>query len=255
MVKSYDLPPLRDESTSAEDIEAIMSMMKPNSDELKYEFTYWRMSGVGAVTRDLMAIAGIAWEDKHPQDYNETPSGMFPILRIQNVENKTFTLFESSVIDCLLAKKFDLMGDNEYEELLVRTFYMNSHSVRERYLMRVTWNYKEVMDKGRDKYLETSIPLWCTVQRRQLEANGDNGHLVGSRLTLADIMLANVIDHIATLPEAERALTVIEECAPGLFKVKENVDKDPRVAQWRKSDKYKEFIEGSRTTYKTSGIV
>ncbi|KAF9977138.1 hypothetical protein BGZ73_006905 [Actinomortierella ambigua] len=258
MTKTYNLPPLRDESSSVEDIETILSMMKPRNDELKYEFTYWKTSSVGAVARDLMAIAGIAWEDIHPkvwpQEYSETPSGMFPVLRVRNNENKTLTLFESSVIDCLLAKKFNLMGDGEYEEQLVRTFYMNAHSVRERYLIRVTWNYKDVMDKARDQYLETSIPLWCAVQRRQLEANGNNGHLVGNKLTLADIMVANVLDHIATLPEAERALAVIKECAPELFRVKEIVDNEPRLAQWRQSAKYKEFIEGARAAYKCTGI-
>ncbi|KAF9977139.1 hypothetical protein BGZ73_006906 [Actinomortierella ambigua] len=257
MTKTYDLPLLRDESTSAEDIEAILSMMKPHSDELKYELTYFNISAVAAVPRDLLAIAGIQWEDLRPkvwpQEYSETPSGMFPILRIRNAENKTFTVFESSVMDLLLAKKFDLLGENEYEEHLVRTFYMNAHSVRERYLMRVTWNYKDVMDKARDSYLERSIPLWCAVQRRQLEANGNNGHLVGNKLTLADIMVANVLDHIATLPEAERALAVIKECTPELFKVKEIVDNDLRLAKWRKSDKYKEFFENAKTLYKTSG--
>ncbi|KAG0237998.1 hypothetical protein BGW41_008263 [Actinomortierella wolfii] len=257
MAKTYNLPPLRDESTSPEDIAAILSMMKPNSDELKYELTYWNLSSVGAVARDLMAIAGIEWEDKHPevwpQDYRETPSGMFPVLRVKNAENKTFTVFESSVIDFLLAKKFDLMGENEYEENLVRIFYMNAHSLRERYLMRVTWNYKEVMEKARDKYIETSIPLWCAVQKRQLDANGNNGHLVGNKLTLADIMVANVIDHIATLPEAERALAVIKDRAPELFEVKESVAKDPRLAKWRQSEKYKTLFNNAKKTYKNSG--
>lgn len=43
------------------------------------------------------------------------------------------------MIEHYLAKQFGLLGENEWEELLVKTFHSSTVYLRERFTMRVTW--------------------------------------------------------------------------------------------------------------------
>lgn len=54
--------------------------------------------------------------------------------------------------------------------------------LRERVALRVTWNYKEVMDKAMDAFLTSWLPLWIETHAKYLRDNGSNGHYVGDQV-------------------------------------------------------------------------
>ncbi|KAF9080146.1 hypothetical protein BGX23_002578, partial [Mortierella sp. AD031] len=56
-------------------------------------------------------------------------------------------------------------------------------------------------------------------------------------ITLADLKSAMLIDTILRFPPG--AALINAETAPGLLKLKETVDKDPKIVAWRETELYK----------------
>ncbi|KAG0329123.1 Glutathione S-transferase S1 [Podila humilis] len=226
-------------------------------DDNHYKLEYFVVAGVAAVSRDMLAYANADWEDKQVEGWpekNETPFGVFPILYIHSREGKKVTLAEGVVIDHFLAKKCDLLGDNEWEEQMIKIFHSSTLSLRERTFMRWTWNYKEVMDKAYDKFFNTHLPLWIDTHAKHLKDNGSNGHYVGSRLSLADLITANTIDHFSAIPHGDEIVAKIRTSSPEIWKVKEAVDNEPRLQKWRATEEYKKHQEMSQMMYAHTGI-
>jgi hypothetical protein len=61
------------------------------------------------------------------------------VLHIRTADGIEIKLAETLVIENYLAKRFGLLGDNEWEEQLIKMLYSSSFFVRERTFMRVTW--------------------------------------------------------------------------------------------------------------------
>ncbi|KAF9124863.1 hypothetical protein BGW39_007845 [Mortierella sp. 14UC] len=222
-----------------------------------YKLEYFDVSGLGALPRDILSFGGARWEDLALTNWpNEvkSPFGVFPVLHIKTADGRELRLAESIIIDHYLAKQFGLLGNNEWEELQIKMFHSSLHFIRERLTMRVTWNYKEVQEKAMDYFLKTSLPVWIETHTKHLKDNGSNGHYVGNKLSLADLQLANVIDHIECLHEGDQIVQRIKEGSPELWKVKETVDNEPRLQEWRQSEGYKKHVAFSRTVYANAGI-
>ncbi|KAG0030866.1 Glutathione S-transferase S1 [Podila clonocystis] len=222
-----------------------------------YKIEYFVVSSVAGVPRDILAYSGADWEDKEitnwPAEKN-SPFGVFPVLHIHAPDGKHLRLCESIVVDQFLAKKFGLLGDNEWDEQQIKMFYSSSHYLRERLFMRVTWNYKEVMDKAFDKFMSNELPLWIETHTKHLKDNGSNGHYVGSKLSLADIQTANSIDHIQCIQGGDKILAMIKSKSPEIWKVKEAVDSEPRLQKWRQSEGYLRHLAMSKVMYANTGI-
>ena len=67
-------------------------------------------------------------------------------------------------------------------------------------------------------------------------------------MTLADIKTANAIDHFALQPKGEDLIEIIKK-SPALWKVKETVDSDPKLAKWRISEEFKELEASTKAFY------
>ncbi|KAF9905213.1 Glutathione S-transferase S1 [Linnemannia zychae] len=221
-----------------------------------YQIQYFHVSGLGALPRDMLSLGGVKWEDRVLTNWpnEESLFGVFPVLHIKTADGRDLRLSESIVIDHYLAKQFGLLGDNEWEELQIKTFYSSSLYLRERLTMRVTWNYKEVQEKGWDNFFKNHLPLWIDSHTKHLKDNGSNGHYVGDKLSLADLETANVIDHFACLDRGDQIVKQIKEGSPEIWKVKELVDSEPRLQEWRQSEGYKEHIANSKAMYANTGM-
>ncbi|KAG0082697.1 hypothetical protein BGZ92_011480 [Podila epicladia] len=222
-----------------------------------YKLEYFFVSGVGAVPRDILAYSGADWEDKEitnwPAEKN-SPFGVYPILHIHTPDGKHLRLCESIVVEHFLAKKFDLLGDNEWDEQQIKMFHSSSLYLRERLFMRVTWNYKEVIDKAFDKFMSDELPLWIETHTKHLKDNGSNGHYIGNRLSVADIQTANNIDHMQFIKGGDKILEMIKSKSPEIWKVKETVDSEPRLQKWRQSEGYQRHLAMSKAVYGNTGI-
>ncbi|KAF9434829.1 hypothetical protein BGZ76_007339 [Entomortierella beljakovae] len=240
------------DNLSSADIAKAFTDPRPAS----YKLEYFDVSGVGSVPRDILSYGGADWENKPivnwPQETN-APFGVFPVLHIRTADGIELKLAESVVIEQYLAKKFDLLGDNEWEEQQIKMFHCSSLYLRERLFMRVTWNYKEVMDKAMDRFLTQTLPQWIETHTKHLKDNGSNGHYIGNRLSLADLQTANDIDHFTCLNNGDKILDLIKN-SPEIWKVKVAVDNEPKLQQWRQSEEYKKHVSASQASYCNTGI-
>ncbi|KAF9954364.1 hypothetical protein BGZ65_004078 [Modicella reniformis] len=220
-----------------------------------YKFEYFDLSSVGSVPRDILALGGADWENlpiNWPAEI-KAPFGVFPVLHITTASGVELKLAESFVIEHYLAKKFGLFGDNEWEEQLIKMFHSSSVYLRERLAMRVTWNFKDKMDESFETFMTKALPVWIETHSKHLKDNGSNGHYVGDKLSLADLQTANDIDHFACLYKGDKIIEAIKNC-PEIWRVKEEVDKEPRLQAWRQSKGYKKHVALSQTMYANTGI-
>jgi glutathione S-transferase len=91
-------------------------------------------------------------------------------------------LSESIVIDHYLAKRFNLLGDNEWQEWAIKSHYSNIHYLRERSLMKMTWTWADKRQEALELFLEVTLPGFIENHEFHLKANGSNGHYVGERV-------------------------------------------------------------------------
>ncbi|KAK5820816.1 hypothetical protein F5H01DRAFT_365213 [Linnemannia elongata] len=222
-----------------------------------YKLEYFVVSAVGAVPRDMLSFGGAQWEDVLITSWpveEKSPFAVFPVLHIKTADGLEVRLAESIVIEHYLAKQFGLLGENEWEELQIKAFHSSSMFFRERLTMRYTWNYKEVQEKALEAFYKKELPVWIEAHTKHLKDNGSNGHYVGNKLSLADLMTANAIDHIKCLHKGDEILDKIKQGSPEIWKVKETVDSEPRLQTWRQSEAYKKHISYSQVMYAKAGI-
>ncbi|KAG0252758.1 Glutathione S-transferase S1 [Mortierella polycephala] len=221
-----------------------------------YKLEYFDVSSVAAVPRDILSYGDAEWENLPINNWPaevKSPFGLFPVLHIRTGDGQELKLSESIVIEHYLAKEFGLLGDNAWEELQIKMFHSSSLYLRERLFMRVTWNYKDVMEKALDTFLTQTLPLWIETHSKHLKDNGSNGHYVGNKLSLADIQTANDIDHFKCLYGGDKIVAMIQK-SPEICKVKETVDNEPRLQKWRQSEVYKGHVALTQTLYANTGI-
>ncbi|KAF9289217.1 Glutathione S-transferase S1 [Mortierella alpina] len=200
------------------------SLAKPAS----YKLLYWNVFGVAGSSRDMLEYGGAKWENlKLEGDWSQeklaTPFHVLPVLSIKTEDGKDLTISETNIVELYLAKQFGLLGSNDYEENLVRMCHSSSSAVQINMAITVTWN----------------------LPKKHLADNGNNGHYVGNKLTLADIRTANVIDHWQTLPEGKEIMEKVDK-SEALMKVHAAVVNEPRIATWRASKLYCELEKSSR---------
>ncbi|KAF8942294.1 Glutathione S-transferase S1 [Haplosporangium gracile] len=234
---------------------------------VSYTLLYWDIFSVGATARELLAFGNVKWSNERiaissdEQDKEDpwedgkipTPFGVVPVLKIVSPANEEVIVAESMVIEQYLAKKFNLFGDNEWEGLTIQALYSNVHFFLERALTKMTWVVPERRKRGLEIFLQHFLPEFISDHEMHLKANGSNGFYVGNRLSLADIHLANVVDHFSHLPIAHLIIPSFEK-SELISKVRANVEKHPLIAAWRASEEWESLRQGSFVCYKKSAL-
>ncbi|KAF9289218.1 hypothetical protein BGZ68_009817 [Mortierella alpina] len=225
------------------------SLAKPSS----YKLLYWGMLGVAGASRDMLEYAGAKWENLKPegvwpQEKLDTPFHVLPVLSIKTEDGKDLTISEANLVEQYLAKQFGLLGSNDYEEYLVKIFQSSSSAIQLNLALTVTWTQPEVKEKSFQFFKENSLATWIATHEKHLADNGNNGHYVSNKLTLADIRTANVLDHWATLPEGKEIMEIVGK-SEALMKVYATVSKEPKLAAWRASEKYRELTEANKAFF------
>ncbi|KAF9992779.1 hypothetical protein BGZ79_002679 [Entomortierella chlamydospora] len=157
------------------------------------------------------------------------------------------------VIDVFLAERYGLLGDNKWESITIQSFYSNIHFLRERTFSEVADVPADRRKGTREAFLKYTLKKFLQDHEFHLQENGNNGHYVGNKLSLADLHLSNIVHFYGTLPWGEMALDEFKKYE-AVWKVKETVDKLPEVITWRNSDKFKGYEKGSLKWYSRLAI-
>ncbi|KAG0370148.1 Glutathione S-transferase S1 [Mortierella sp. AD032] len=183
-----------------------------------FKLLYFPIHSNGATIREILSIAGAKWENLVPGDV---------------------ILAEAGVIEQYLAKQFELLGSNEYEENLIKSFHSSTASLHSLHATTVAFiPDREARKRAMKVFRDGPFRAWVTLHEKHLRDNGSNGHYIGDKLTLADIRTANLIEHM-NLQTGGQALYDIINRSPCLRKLRAEVAFDYRVSGSRSSQSYK----------------
>ncbi|VBB26289.1 unnamed protein product [Acanthocheilonema viteae] len=165
--------------------------MLPETESFK--LTYFNGRGRAEVTRLLFAQANVSYEDiriskaEWPALKPKTPYGHVPIL---NVSGKI--LAESHAIERYLARKFDLLGTNEWEAAKIDEIICNLEDV---WVKMQPWLHEEKGTKKSEMF-ETLVKETITpfMQRyEQFLLNSHSPYFVGNKMSLADLAVFHIL--------------------------------------------------------------
>ncbi|KAF8945566.1 hypothetical protein BGZ52_009565, partial [Haplosporangium bisporale] len=148
----------------------------------------------------------------------------------------TVVVAECKVIEQYLARKHGFLGKNSYEHTLVNSFVSSTGGLWDEMLLGtmsvpVSAEIKQEIIAG---FIAKRIPNWIRIHEQHLAANGRNGHYVGAQVTLADLRTNAMLRVIQRFPTA--AELVSAEKTPGLFKLHQEIEAHPQIAEWRASE-------------------
>jgi len=203
-----------------------------------YKLTYFPIKGLGEGIRCVLSYGKADWEDNRiPMDSwqaikSKTPMGQLPLLEI---DGKT-EICQSRAIGRYLAKQFKIAGQNDIEQaqadMYVDGIYDLATKGGTEFFQELR---KKFMDKAdneaaiKEKYQNwktTGITPFLDNYEKALTKNG-SGFLVGSKVTWADIYVAEWIDRISNMQD--KALV---DNHPKLAALLKTVHKLPGIAEY-----------------------
>ncbi|KAF9278682.1 hypothetical protein BGZ68_008427 [Mortierella alpina] len=210
-----------------------------------YSFLYFDTRGIVDPIRNLLALGDATWTQLYPQDWQDddrldkssTPFEVLPVLYVHSKDgSQTVPVAESKAIELYLAKKYNYLGKNSYEQALISSFVSSIASLWDDIIYSVVafQGPAEVKQEQMELFRTKKFPDWVRLHEEHLKANGNNGHYVGDTITLADLRAAAMMDIIQSTSQL-----LTQEMAPGLLKVKAVVDQHPKIVQWRETELYK----------------
>ncbi|KAF9299641.1 hypothetical protein BGZ74_008819 [Mortierella antarctica] len=216
---------------------------------VSFKLYYFPVMGRGATSRDILALAGVDFKNVYPENWDEevvrTPFGGLPVLFITGKNGEEAVISEAAVIETYLAKMCGLLGDDIYEETVIKAFHSTIFSMHDHFSTAVTFIQPEVRVKSITAFKPSTLPTFCASLEKHLVANGGNGHFVGSKLSLADIRAANLIEHFAQQPWGPGLLDVVGQY-PNLKQLRESVATHPGLTHWRRSKEWAELWKGTK---------
>lgn len=92
-------------------------------------------------------------------------------------------LAEAGVIEQYLAKQFDLMGKNDYEKNLIKSFHSSAASLHSLHATTVAFiPDREARKKAMEAFRDGPFTQWVAIQDKHLKDNGSNGHYIGDKV-------------------------------------------------------------------------
>ncbi|KAF9342875.1 hypothetical protein BGX26_006682 [Mortierella sp. AD094] len=219
-----------------------------------YKVLYFNLHGRGEMARILLAYGGAKWEElpiEWPAQKKLTPFQCVPVVYETTTDGTVLQVCESGVIERYLAKKFNLLGKNEWEQLQIEQFQSSTETTQFMYHSQVVKgdfekraeNFRKVYDEFLTKFIE--------VHENHLKNNGSNGFYVGESISLADIKTTVFIDRVLLLmPKDVQEVVFSAEKSPNLWKIRENVNNHPSIAKWKSSQHHKELDDNTLKLFK-----
>ncbi|KAF9207284.1 hypothetical protein BGZ59_011255 [Podila verticillata] len=214
-----------------------------------FKLLYFPLMGRGSTSRDLLSYGGADFESIHPPswptDKPNTPFGGLPVLFITGKNGKEVVLSESSIVETYLANLYHLMGDNAYDAAVIRAVHNSAADLQTNMSGTVTFNHPGAKEKCLETFTTATLPNMLCSWERHLVDNGSNGFFFGDRLSLADIRVANILEHLANQPNADDLMAIVAKY-PHVFKVRESVANHPKLKAWRQSEGWLTYQKSMR---------
>ncbi|CAG9538913.1 unnamed protein product [Cercopithifilaria johnstoni] len=192
-----------------------------------YKLYYFDMMGRAEIIRLIFAQAGIPYEDIRIQqeDWPTKYKPKMPFEQVPVLEVDGKMLSQSTAIALYLAKKFDLVGENDWEFAQVEELFSVAtdliRHIAPWYKCEDAAKKKELMAEFETQHL---IPTF-----RRLEgilAKNNTGYFVGKKLTAADLNMLCIVGLFGSLfPNSTTQLTHLNH-------FKDRIMKLPKIKEW-----------------------
>jgi glutathione S-transferase len=199
-----------------------------SSESSNIRLHYFGLNARASFIRAILHYKQLDFEDKR-YDFQAwgslKKSGDFEFEQMPMLEIDGHKLSQTSAICFYLARKYDLLGSNLYEEYLVNSL-LGSY---EDYIPKLvpilfprTEEQKANLDKNTQDFLNVNAPFFLKRWEARFNANGKD-YMVGDRFSLADIFICvNLFISFKQPNRKEIWEPVLNEHAPNLSK---HVDK------------------------------
>ncbi|GJJ71611.1 hypothetical protein EMPS_03961 [Entomortierella parvispora] len=163
-------------------------------DDSTYVVKYMPLHGRSGLTRMLLHLAGAKYKNEfvtmpdvaaNRADY---PFGHVPVLIEHRADGTTFELGEAIAIEHYLAEKFGFLGSSPSEAATIKSIGLNI------YLELMTHCFSSKLaevSKDPESAFSKLWPQFLACHERWLNKNGNNGHYIGDKISLADLVLVN----------------------------------------------------------------
>ncbi|KAK9693575.1 Glutathione S-transferase, C-terminal domain [Popillia japonica] len=188
--------------------------------------TYFNGRGLGEVIRYLLKYGNIGFEDIRidqddwPTLKESTPFGQLPLYE----ENGKVTA-QSVAIARYIAKKVNLAGDDEWQNLEIDTIVDTITDVRLKLYPLYYESDTEKKESLKQTLLAETVPYYFERFEKYITKN--NGYLVANKLTWADVYLAVSLDLFFVFL-GENVLEKYET----LSSLKKKVEELPGIQEW-----------------------
>ncbi|KAF8382852.1 hypothetical protein PRIPAC_71994, partial [Pristionchus pacificus] len=200
-----------------------------NANMPEYKLYYFNMRGVAEVPRQLLALAGVPFEDIRiakddwPEFKNKMPFGHIPVL---SVDGKM--LPQSFAISRYIAREHGLAGSSTFEAAWVDALADQGKDFQKEFSSY--WRLKLGYAEGdvEAAKIENGIPArdkFFPLIVKQLQEAG-SGFLVGSSVTWIDVLLAN---HVASIEQEEPGFL---EDYPEVIQHQQRIHAIPALKKW-----------------------
>jgi hypothetical protein len=106
-----------------------------------------------------------------------------PIMYEETKTGEVLELCELTPIEFYLGSKYGYVGENKWEENLVRMYHSSTQALFDKLVhVGVRTPKEHSQAEMMEIYLTKTIPEWAFYHERALVKNGSNGHYVGNKV-------------------------------------------------------------------------
>ena len=166
-----------------------------------YKLTYFNARGRGEVARLCFAVAGVKYEDVRIEQADwpalkpKMPLGFMPLLEVDGKP-----LSQSMAINRLLARRFGLYGETDFEQAKIDEI-MDTAADFGPEIIKAIFSQDEAAKAAAIKALtDQFIPFYLEYLEKTLNDNkSGSGYLVGRKLSVADLMVFVVLETLESV--------------------------------------------------------
>jgi glutathione S-transferase len=197
-----------------------------------YKLTYFNGRGRAEAARFVFAQAGVEYEDVRltGEEFKEMkhtfPTGALPVLEVDGK-----ALAASEVITRYLGEKFGLAGSCDFENAQLASIVDVVCDLMACVMSVFFGDSDESKAAAKKKLFETAIPKHFGVLEKRIKDNeSPDGWIYGEKLTYVDLRIADALSVLLGVDKDKDVLASY----PGLKKLNEAVNSQPRIAEWIK---------------------
>ena len=215
----------------------------------EFELGYWAIRGLGQPIRFLLAHAEVAFSEVRfgiNQDgsageshdwatHKDTLSVPFPNLPylIDSSGPAEVQLTQSNAVMRYLARRFGYYGDTASDQICIDVLQDEAYDLRNS-IVKAVYTLGAEYEAAFDEFTSTAVPRYLDGFESYLSNRGIHTHFVGTRISLVDFILYELIWQVSIMVPG----SVTDTHRPSLRKFIEEFGKIPQIAAYMARSDY-----------------